>query len=124
MKAQMTAKAAPGPWAMVALGTEDDGQETFLHIESAEGWTWGGTHRTTVAEIETYGDEPELRYATGALIAAAPDLYETLDLMHRTVLDTLRHGLTDGQREALEDMTKQSLAVLKKARDIEVKVRR
>jgi len=37
-----------------------------------------------------------------------------ISLMLRTVQDTLRHGLTEGQREALEDMCKEARELLKR----------
>jgi len=49
------------------------------------------------------------------LIAAAPELAEMGSLLLRTVWDTLRHGLTDGQRESLEAVGKEFASILAKA---------
>jgi hypothetical protein len=44
---------------------------------------------------------------------SAPALRDTLDLLLRTVHDTLRHGLTPGQRESLDDLTKRAALLLR-----------
>jgi hypothetical protein len=53
--------------------------------------------------------------ANARLIAAAPELADTLSLLIRTVDDTVRHGFTNGQLEALALVHGQARAVLNKA---------
>ena len=88
-------KHTPGPW-----GVSFNGKGTWI-IEEV-----GGDHQY-VARTE--------RQQNARLIAASPDMAAHISLMLRTVNDTLRHGLTDGQREVLEDICKEGCAVLAKA---------
>ena len=53
------------------------------------------------------------------MIAAAPDMLDHISLMLRTVNDTLRHGLTDGQTEALESMCDEARTILDRARGLD-----
>lgn len=57
-------------------------------------------------------DNPKLPRPAGVNPAAALDMADHISLMVRTVNDTLRHGLTDGQREALEEMCDEARKIL------------
>ena len=90
----------PGPWNVDKWNT-DDGITV-----------WGDYKQEVVCTVGNGANEREKEEANARLIAASPDMAEHISLMLRTVNDTLRHGLTEGQAEALGEMCDQARAIL------------
>jgi len=93
-------KHTPGPWVKHStIG------KTYANVRGIDG--------RCVADCGSRCDP--VAQANATVIAAAPDMIAHISLMLRTVQDTLRHGLTDGQRESLEEMIKEAQTILRKA---------
>lgn len=85
----MTAKHTPGPWSIFRPKIENH----RLGIESNAGSivVWG-YKEDPVDCAGVFGDDPEEAHANARLIAAAPDLLETLELVRASweLTDELR----------------------------------
>ncbi len=62
-----------------------------------------------------FNESVKIMKANANLIAAAPKLHNQLSLAIRTINDTLRHGLTKGQIEALSQCIVEAHKVMLKA---------
>lgn len=106
-------KHTPGPWKVIP-GSRDivscgDILKRRFIAEALES-TIKSEHQPSVF-VAT-----DLEVAANArLIAAAPEMADHISLMIRTIFDTLRHGLTDGQIDSLESVCKEANAILAKA---------
>jgi hypothetical protein len=103
----------PGPWHQSAtlISTVATPIRVIAELSEPEPPHWVEHH-----SIELGSKNWNEAMANGQLIALAPELEASLSLLLRTVNDTLRHGLTPGQYEALEAAGKESAELLKRVK--------
>ncbi|MFA5431127.1 MAG: hypothetical protein WC329_08215 [Candidatus Omnitrophota bacterium] len=94
-------KHTPGPWK---IQPSSSGGALLIRQEWKPGVEYHPQSSLQIMPIED-----------ARLISAAPEMKEHLGLMIRTIYDTLRHGLTDGQIYSLEEVCKEARAIIAKA---------